>query len=93
MDSAGNAETKRTGFQIIASDDDFGAGVKRCGTCGDEKPLVEFSVDRSTADGRKSQCKACKSKYDRNRKTPKVSNDMIMVALERAAYRIIKESL
>lgn len=34
--------------------------MKRCtGPCGEDKALVEFSVDRQKRDGRASRCKAC----------------------------------
>jgi hypothetical protein len=33
--------------------------LKRCTKCGQEKPRVEFSRDRSRKDGRYPQCKAC----------------------------------
>ena len=84
-------------FQIIASDDDFGAGpTKVCNTCGEDKLLVEYHQDMHSPDGHKKMCKSCKSKYDKARQSPKppgVSNDMIKNALEAAAYRIIKESM
>lgn len=35
------------------------AGTKHCGKCGEAKPLAEFHRQRSAADGRASQCRAC----------------------------------
>ncbi len=34
---------------------------KFCTLCGEEKPIDEFHVDESAHDGRKSNCKACRS--------------------------------
>jgi hypothetical protein len=82
-------------FKIIASEtiQEFACGdTKTCTQCGTEKPLKEFHIDKTGAMGRKAYCKSCKSRYDSNRKAG-VSDDMIMVALERAAYKIIKERL
>ena len=38
--------------------------MKRCGKCGQEKELEEFSRDRTKREGRQSYCKACKSESD-----------------------------
>lgn len=38
------------------------AVVKRCGTCGEVKPLEDFNRDRSQADGRQVRCKPCHRK-------------------------------
>jgi hypothetical protein len=39
--------------------------TKKCRTCGGAKALDEFSKATSYADGHKSQCKACDSKYQK----------------------------
>ena len=49
--------------------------MKRCSKCGHEKPLCEFYHNRSTADGRQTECKACRSEMMRdyrNRHSEKV---------------------
>ena len=33
--------------------------MKRCSRCGEEKPLAEFSVDKSRRSGRRGNCRAC----------------------------------
>jgi len=37
--------------------------MKKCTKCGEEKQLVEFSIDKRLKVGRKSQCKACQKQY------------------------------
>ena len=37
---------------------------KRCYACQEVKPLGEFPINRTRADGRGSKCKACKSVYN-----------------------------
>jgi len=37
--------------------------MKKCTKCGEEKQLVEFSIDKRLKVGRKSQCKACEKQY------------------------------
>lgn len=94
MESQGKAPDAGTSFHLVASDDEFACGPTiTCNKCGDEKPVSEFHKDRNMPGGYKKVCKSCKAEYDRQKKPPKVSNDMVMVALERAAYKIIKEML
>lgn len=38
--------------------------TKKCGKCGQEKKLYEFTKDAKRSKGRHSICKACKSEYD-----------------------------
>ena len=33
--------------------------TKRCGTCGTTKPISDFNLDKTTADGRYRMCKTC----------------------------------
>ena len=37
--------------------------MKKCSKCGIQKPLVEFSRNKSTKDGHTRQCKSCKAQY------------------------------
>ncbi|OJW77978.1 HNH endonuclease signature motif containing protein [Thiobacillus sp. 65-1402] len=37
--------------------------MKHCTKCGVEKPLSEFSMHRSSRDGKQSRCKACANAY------------------------------
>jgi len=89
MDSTRSTTEKRSSFEIIASEDDFGAGFKECTKCGEEKPLVEFHRDRTKPGGYKAECKSCRR--DEHKKTKIVQSDMIQMAFENAAYRILKE--
>lgn len=41
--------------------------VKRCGRCGEKKPLDEFPPDRNRYDGRQSWCHGCHALYSRDR--------------------------
>jgi len=41
--------------------------MKRCKTCGDEKPFDEFPRDPSNTDGRKPHCKKCHARYMKGR--------------------------
>ena len=66
MDSLRETKTDGSGFQLIATrdefndmDDDFGAGYKNCTKCSILKPLDEFWVEPKGVMGRKSWCKAC----------------------------------
>ena len=36
--------------------------TKKCTNCGEEKSVVEFSINRSATDGRQSWCKKCSSR-------------------------------
>ena len=38
--------------------------VKKCYSCGKEKSLAEFPVNRKRADGRGSMCRTCKKAYN-----------------------------
>ncbi len=38
--------------------------TKRCYACNKEKPVGQFSVNRTKPDGRNSMCKACKKPYN-----------------------------
>ena len=101
MESNGTSQEKGTSIQLIASsDDDFGAGYKRCKVCGEEQPFDNFRVEAKGVMGRKAICKKCVNtaeSWKRNDFGPKtkgkISNDRIQKALEAAAYRIIKESM
>lgn len=37
--------------------------MKRCSKCGETKPLDQFSRDKRTKDGRRSNCKGCQRAY------------------------------
>ena len=101
MDSLRSTKEKGSSFELIASsDDDFGAGYKRCKVCGEEQPFDNFRVEAKGVMGRKAICKKCVNtaeSWKRNDFGPKtkgkISNDRIQKALEEAAYRIIKESM
>ena len=36
--------------------------TKFCPSCGETKPITEFSRNRTAKDGRQSECKACRNK-------------------------------
>ena len=38
---------------------------KKCSTCGDEKPVLCFHVNKKTPDGLNSQCKECRKEHSR----------------------------
>lgn len=44
---------------------------KRCTQCGEVRPLEEFPRDKSKRDGRKSRCRVCNAKHDRERRWAK----------------------
>ena len=105
MENSHGAKKNGGSFEIIAStepelmDDDFGVGYKDCKVCGDTKPLVEFRVDAKGVGGRKAKCKSCspttntpRTVKDAHRRGA-IRNEMIRLAMEAAAYRIIKESM
>lgn len=48
---------------------------KKCGTCGEVKPLVDFYGKSASKDGKHSQCKVCMGKYQRERRAIKSKND------------------
>lgn len=39
--------------------------MKKCGRCGEEKPLEDFPIDLGRADGRYGYCIVCKAEYMR----------------------------
>ena len=41
--------------------------MKICVICGEEKPLDEFGKNRTMKDGRRSNCKVCHSREERQR--------------------------
>ena len=96
MDSLRETKTDGSGFQLIATrdefsdcypyemDDDFGAGYQVCTECLDEKALTEFHKGKVV-------CKKCRSIKKDFVMPKKVRNDRIQQALEAAAYRYIKE--
>jgi len=43
--------------------------VKRCWKCREEKPLSEFSRDRSRGDGRDTLCKSCRRIFSKDYKS------------------------
>ena len=45
--------------------------VKTCSTCGESKPLSQFTRDRSKPDGHRAQCKACRNASKRRHATRK----------------------
>ena len=102
MEDTSRTKDNGSSFELVASmepgqmDDDFGSGWKICTHCNDEKPLVEFHLDKSGVYGRRSWCKLCENEKRRKVKPAKENNmrhDRIDRALEAAAYRIIKESM
>lgn len=42
--------------------------TKFCPTCGETKPITEFSRNRAAKDGHQSQCKACKNKLAKEKR-------------------------
>lgn len=42
--------------------------TKRCGTCGEVKPVVEFSRNKSAGDGLQYSCKRCAAEYQQANK-------------------------
>lgn len=44
--------------------------AKKCCACQTMKPLAEYHVSETAADGRQSRCKACMSRYSRERCLP-----------------------
>jgi hypothetical protein len=56
---------------------------KRCGTCGESRPLDAFAVSRRAGDGRQARCRACwRDWYVDNR-----DQHLTAVALRRAQVR------
>ncbi len=46
--------------------------MKRCSTCGQEKPLEEFSPDTRRRDGRQARCRQCmRERYHLDKRTPR----------------------
>ncbi len=43
--------------------------VKNCNKCFKSKPLVEFSLDRSSRDGLQAKCKECDRQYQQTRRS------------------------
>lgn len=39
---------------------------KRCGMCGDTKPITEFCNKTKSSDGKQSHCRSCGNKRDRS---------------------------
>lgn len=39
--------------------------MKKCILCGELKPLESYHKNKQAKDGRKNECKQCKSKIDR----------------------------
>jgi hypothetical protein len=77
-----------------ASDD-----LKRCTKCGEDKPRVEFSRDRSRKDGRLSRCKACVRRWqqdnaehlaDYHRRWQRASPRVICFPHRRAAMPLVQ---
>lgn len=46
-------------------------GFRACASCGEVKPLEEFTSDKSRRDGRKSRCRVCQTRSDRERRWTK----------------------
>lgn len=47
------------------------AGFKRCSRCDEVKPLAEYSPDKSKLGGRKSRCRVCDARRNRERRWEK----------------------
>jgi hypothetical protein len=58
--------------------------VKRCPKCGITKPLGEFHVDRSKANGHMSACKDCDNAKRKRSYDPKRSRQRYLAQLEEA---------
>lgn len=43
------------------------SGTKLCPTCGDEKHVLAFALNRSQKDGLSSQCRECVNSYGEKR--------------------------
>lgn len=61
--------------------------MKRCGTCGLEKPLEEFHRKASRPDGRQSVCRTCKKEYNRRYYIGNAERHRDMRARHRARLR------
>ena len=48
---------------------------KACYKCRDELPLTDFSLDKSTLDGRQRRCRSCRSKHHKIYKANRDSED------------------
>lgn len=48
--------------------------LKRCTKCGEDKPIDSFPKERRSPDGVASQCKTCKSDYNREWRERKGGN-------------------
>jgi len=60
--------------------------MKRCSTCGAEKPLEEFCINRRAKDGRNGRCRACCSKSDHAYRAANPEKGRNYVKLYRAAH-------
>lgn len=47
--------------------DDYGTRRRICTSCGSSKRFVDFAIDRTVADGRRSVCASCRAAYDHDR--------------------------
>ena len=105
MDGSRSTESNGSAFQIIAvQDDNAHTDTKLCSHCGIEKPLDEFYKHKRGVKGRKSWCKECikpVNARDYRKQTGKpmkvtsivLPSNSIQIALEDAAYRLLKELL
>lgn len=50
--------------------------AKICNSCGKNKKLNEFHIDRSKRDGRMTKCKECKRLYDKQKNDKKKFDDI-----------------
>ena len=98
MDSLRETKTDGSGFQLIATrdefndmDDDFGAGYKDCKVCGDTKPLKEFWVEANGVGGRKSTCKACAS--TRTIKRPAKRGEIPLKTIRNAVSKVTNDRI
>lgn len=64
--------------------------MKRCCRCKKEKPLLDFSADRSSKDGKQSRCKECCQAYARKQYEQK--RDYCIEKSTRRVYRIFSEN-
>ena len=47
--------------------------TKKCGRCGETKPVSEFYVSQNNRDGYDKYCKECKKQYNQERYAKKVA--------------------
>ena len=55
---------------------------KVCNACGIEKPLSEYHNRSVAPDGKDSQCKICRRKYEHSATTLELSDDRVRIPAE-----------